>query len=450
MRPSSFAPVAACLVSAVACQTYDFVPVAPLSVSQEESSTPIVVRKFKPNVMVLVDKSGSMDLPATPSLPACTRNGALCGSGDTAKTNPCNVTTCPTRWSELNLALDPFLQAQAQTVRFGLAFFPGARDGGGPAQLRSHHRRPGGPPGDPDDDSPTTLSALSDAARLALSRVKSQNPPGPDGTGGATPTGPSLQFFSTYAPLLNPSRLDLVVLLTDGLPNCNGARLGCELRVHRQRGPLSAPGVHQLRLSGQGPDGAGGAGPRLARCPPRGHRLRGRDARHPRRRRRRVHRAPGFCRSPERTRGAVRVRSTISRAGRETRVRAGCASGSTTRRRTAPGSVRRSRTSPPTWTGNPACGRSPPHPTSEDLVLLTLNGTRYSPGDTDLALRPAGAGRACHPLSRVPLHRHRERHHAEPGAARPAHPPRALSVPSSRARGRSAVGDVGALRKWGC
>ncbi|MGZ6163187.1 MAG: hypothetical protein ACXWLS_07655, partial [Myxococcaceae bacterium] len=69
MRSSSIAPVAACLVIAVACQTYDFVPVAPLSVSQEESSTPIVVRKFKPNVMVLVDKSGSMDLPVIPSLP---------------------------------------------------------------------------------------------------------------------------------------------------------------------------------------------------------------------------------------------------------------------------------------------------------------------------------------------------------------------------------------------
>jgi len=223
MRSSSFAPFAACLIVAAACQTYDFVPVAPLSVSQEESSTPIVVRKFKPNVMVLVDKSGSMDLPVVPSLPACTRNGTLCGSGDTAKTNPCNVTTCPTRWSELNLALDPFLQAQAQTVRFGLAFFPEPVTGVDQPNCVPTTAARVDLPANPDDDSPATLSALSEAARLALSTVKSQNPPGPIGTGGATPTGPSLQFFSTYAPLLDPFRLDLVVLLTDGLPNCNGA-----------------------------------------------------------------------------------------------------------------------------------------------------------------------------------------------------------------------------------
>lgn len=33
--------------------------------------------------------------------------------------------------------------------------------------------------------------------------------------------GPSLAFLGTYAPLKNPSRADVVLLLTDGLPNCN-------------------------------------------------------------------------------------------------------------------------------------------------------------------------------------------------------------------------------------
>ena len=220
---SSVAPFAACLVVAVACQTYDFVPVTPLSLSQQESSTPIVVRKFKPNVMVLVDKSGSMDLPVVPSLPGCTRNGALCGSGDTAKLNPCNVTTCPTRWSELNLALDPFLQAQAQTVRLGLAFFPEPTPLADEPNCVPTSAARVDLPADPDDDSPATLGALSESARLALSSVKSDRPAGPNGTGGATPTGASLQFFSTYTPLLNPFRQDLLVLLTDGLPNCNGA-----------------------------------------------------------------------------------------------------------------------------------------------------------------------------------------------------------------------------------
>jgi len=222
MRPGPFAPFAACLVATLACQTYDFVPVSPLSLSQEESSTPIVVRKFKPNVMVLVDKSGSMDLPVAPSLPACTRNGALCGSGDTAKLNPCNVTTCPTRWSELNLALDPFLHAQAQTVRFGLAFFPEPAGGADQPNCVPTTAARVDLPADPSDDSPRTLTDLSEAARVALASVKSQNQVGPTGTGGATPTGPSLGYFATYTPLLDPFRLDLIILLTDGLPNCNG------------------------------------------------------------------------------------------------------------------------------------------------------------------------------------------------------------------------------------
>src|SRR5262249_56376472 len=72
-------------------------------------------------------------------------------------------------------------------------------------------------------ESPGTVAALSHAARTALASVRSQNPAGPFGTGGATPTGLSLQFFSSYAPLQDPYRLELLLLLTDGLPNCNGA-----------------------------------------------------------------------------------------------------------------------------------------------------------------------------------------------------------------------------------
>src|SRR5215470_6729607 len=114
MRPRQYALAAAVLVGVVACQTYDFFPVKPLSVSQEESSTSIVLKRFKPNVMVLVDKSGSMDQPINPSLAGCTTSNGLCGTGDNAKITPCNTTVCPTRWSQLNLALDSFLQMQAQ------------------------------------------------------------------------------------------------------------------------------------------------------------------------------------------------------------------------------------------------------------------------------------------------------------------------------------------------
>jgi hypothetical protein len=223
MRPRPFTLVATCLVVSVACQSYDFIPVAPLSISQEESSTPIVIKKFKPNVMVLVDKSGSMDQPTVPTRPGCTVGSTLCGTGPNAKVTPCNVTVCPTRWSELNLALDSFLQAQAQTVRFGLSFFPEPGPGVDQPNCVPTTAARVDLPADPNDDSEATLSALSLSARTALASVRSQNQVGPTGTGGATPTGPSLQYFSTYTPLLNPLRLDLVLVLTDGLPNCNGS-----------------------------------------------------------------------------------------------------------------------------------------------------------------------------------------------------------------------------------
>ena len=222
MRSRSFALAALSLATALACQTYEFVPVQPLSISQEQSTTPIVIKKFKPNVMVLVDKSGSMDQPIDATLPGCTTANGLCGTGTTAKINPCNPTVCPTRWSELNLALDSFLSAQAQTVRFGLSFFPEPDAGVEQPNCVPTSAARVDIPADTQDDSAATLSALSAAARGALASVKSQNQVGPTGTGGATPTGPSLAFFSSYTPLLDPLRLELVLLLTDGLPNCNG------------------------------------------------------------------------------------------------------------------------------------------------------------------------------------------------------------------------------------
>src|SRR5678815_615193 len=221
MRSRPIALAALCLVTALACQTYEFVPVTPLSISQEKSSTPIVIKKFKPNVMVLVDKSGSMDQPVDPSLPGCITAFGLCGTGDSAKDNPCNVTVCPTRWNELNLALDAFLQGQAQTARFGLAFFPEPASGADQPNCVPTSAARVDLPADPQDDSPATLSSLSTAARNALASVKSQNMVGPTGTGGATPTGPSLEFLTSYTPLQDPLRLELVLLLTDGLPNCN-------------------------------------------------------------------------------------------------------------------------------------------------------------------------------------------------------------------------------------
>ncbi len=191
------------------CQRYQLEYVPPLAVVAGTQETTLRVKRFKPNLMLLVDKSGSMDLPIDPALPAC----GSCGS----KTNPCNVVSCPTRWSELSIAVDGFLANNPTVARYGLAFFPEPQtDVCAPTSRTAVDVPPPGP-----DDSDATLQGLASAARNALATVRSQNAPGPTGTGGGTPTGASFHFFDAYAPLGDDQRFNFLLLLTDGLPNCN-------------------------------------------------------------------------------------------------------------------------------------------------------------------------------------------------------------------------------------
>jgi hypothetical protein len=63
---------------------------------------------------------------------------------------------------------------------------------------------------------------LADAGINALAMVQSSNPQGPTGTGGGTPTGDSFKFFnSNPSSIVDPARDAYILLLTDGLPNCN-------------------------------------------------------------------------------------------------------------------------------------------------------------------------------------------------------------------------------------
>ena len=50
------------------CQTYDFEPVEPLSIGKEEVIADISARVLPPNLVLLLDKSDSMDRPEDPSL----------------------------------------------------------------------------------------------------------------------------------------------------------------------------------------------------------------------------------------------------------------------------------------------------------------------------------------------------------------------------------------------
>ena len=212
------------LLAASACQTYDFEPVKPLSIGQTQTSVDVQAVANKPNFMLLVDKSGSMDQPVDPTIAACHVggiNGPLCG--DPQKANPCDTSVCPTRWSELSKALDSYITQYPLIGRYGLALFPEPQNAGGCGPTTA--QRAALPTTSSDDDA--TLQAAADKAKTELDKVSSCGQyaiPGDYCTGGGTPTAASLAFLGTVNELVNDNtRQEIVILFTDGLPNCDAA-----------------------------------------------------------------------------------------------------------------------------------------------------------------------------------------------------------------------------------
>jgi hypothetical protein len=193
--------VAVALIIA-ACQTYDFEPVTPLTLAQTTQTKTVTAKAYKPNVMLLVDKSGSMASPIDPSGPNCTPGcGPLsdCPAG------------CKTRISELRSAMSTFLTRSGTAARLGLTFFPA----GGKCEAPLLVDVPLPPP--TADDSGADAALAANAAAIGERVAKA--PPN-----GGTPTAASLAFVGS-TPGLNEAdyRDDFVILLTDGLPNCNQA-----------------------------------------------------------------------------------------------------------------------------------------------------------------------------------------------------------------------------------
>ncbi len=160
----------------------------------------------KPSLMFLIDKSGSMNFPSNPANPSCP---AGCG----VSTGPCPV-TCPTRISELRAGMNTFLTSKGNVAWMGLAIFPtklaadacGATNAGDVLVQLAPNK--------------TDLDAdLNSAAQAVNTQLLALVP------GGGTPTAESLRFLGTYPPLnANPDgRQRFVLLLTDGLPNCNAS-----------------------------------------------------------------------------------------------------------------------------------------------------------------------------------------------------------------------------------
>ncbi|MCY1077157.1 adventurous gliding motility lipoprotein CglB [Archangium lansingense] len=207
-------------VLATGCQTYDFEPVQPLAISQTTETRRIEARARKPNLMLLVDTSGSMTDPADKSDPDCRPGGVLCGDS-----RPCNTAVCPTRWSELQKAMQTFLNESGKIARMGLATYP-SDDSCGSSTTVSIPL----PDGEMDDEA--TLAANAELVKNEILSIKNYSTTDPMPQGG-TPTSKSLLFVGNR-PELQTDREDLVVLLTDGLPNCNegypsGAECFCTL-----------------------------------------------------------------------------------------------------------------------------------------------------------------------------------------------------------------------------
>ncbi len=186
-----------------ACQNYNFEQVSPMTAAQTTSKQ-IVARQLKPNVMLLVDRSGSMLQPIEPENP-------LCGSGCGIVSNPC-ATSCPTRMSEVKRTLSSFFEHAALVARFGLTVFPSDSECA-PAKSAEVDL-----PLATDDDNGTepTLEATAQSIVTRLNMISPM---------GGTPTGASIEFAGANSGLNDDSdfREDFLVLVTDGIPNCNDA-----------------------------------------------------------------------------------------------------------------------------------------------------------------------------------------------------------------------------------
>lgn len=206
MRELSLLAAVGCL-SLSACQTYEFNRVEPFAVSQKEDRHFRSTRRLKPNLMLLVDKSGSMGLPIDPAGPNCTVD---CGK---SLSRPCPA-GCRTRDSELKRALGDFLTREGAVGRFGMTSFPQATDNNS-CRASTNVDVPLPAPTVNDDGTADALVAAAAAvnARLQSPAMK---------PGGGTPTAASLDFVAEQGSIVTPDdqRDDFVLLLTDGVPNC--------------------------------------------------------------------------------------------------------------------------------------------------------------------------------------------------------------------------------------
>jgi len=134
--------------------------------NNEEEEPGIGHDAIKPNVMLLIDRSGSMAQP-----------------GD------CGEAMCASKWEQL-LALGPYLAEVKRSARLGLALFPA------------------------ESSLVVPLSDADDVDEQMMSVVTSVQP------GGQTPVAAALHEMARVGALDDYARDNILLVLTDGQPNC--------------------------------------------------------------------------------------------------------------------------------------------------------------------------------------------------------------------------------------
>lgn len=209
------------------CQRYDFEPVEPVTIIVSEVIVDLEP-VLKPNVMLTVDRSGSMNTLIDPG---------------------CVGPTCATRLSELKQAVATFTSLADDRVRLGLTTFPRSpttETGAAASCLPADAVAVALPPGSRADDAQASTANRMTAAQVNTA-VQALTP------AGGTPTGATLAFLGAHPGLQSADfRHDFVLLLTDGLPNCNANNPNDFLlnanacRCQTGGGDCSAPDVRRL------------------------------------------------------------------------------------------------------------------------------------------------------------------------------------------------------------
>ncbi|MCU0700463.1 MAG: adventurous gliding motility lipoprotein CglB [Myxococcaceae bacterium] len=157
------------------------------------SGLSLSARRVAPDVVLVVDRSGSMSQPLMPMDPACRMcMGGTCPPG------------CLTRGRQLQQSVAGFTATVSDVARLGLVLFPSNASCGGPSATAVPL---------PLGDDPSDLQMNADAVAVQVRMTT---------FGGGTPTSLALRFAADLPALsADPAREHFLVLVTDGPPNCN-------------------------------------------------------------------------------------------------------------------------------------------------------------------------------------------------------------------------------------